>query len=87
MEAPISTKPRNLELVQKIISERNLISTIRTRVRIPELNKKIEQPKKKEECNQKKTEGNYINKNDNRNRKINQIFVCQEQSLQLQKIQ
>jgi hypothetical protein len=34
------TRPRNLELVQKITSERNLRSIIQTRVKIPELNKK-----------------------------------------------
>jgi hypothetical protein len=49
--ALISTGPRNLELTRKITSGRNLISTVCTRVEIPELDKKIGQPKKIEECN------------------------------------
>jgi hypothetical protein len=39
MEALISTGPRNLELTQKTTSDKNLLSTIRTRVEIPELHK------------------------------------------------
>jgi hypothetical protein len=58
MEAPISTGPRNLELTRKITPERNLRSTIQTRVGISELDKKIEQPKKKEDYNLKKDRRN-----------------------------
>jgi hypothetical protein len=57
-EAPISTGPRNLELARKIIPGKNLRSTIQTRVGIPELNKKIRQPKKIEGCNQEKDRRN-----------------------------
>jgi hypothetical protein len=57
-EAPILTGPRNLELAQKTTPEKNLRSIIRTRVEIPELNKKIEQSKKIEGCNQKKDRRN-----------------------------
>jgi hypothetical protein len=56
--APISTGSRNLELTRKTTPERNLISTFWTRVGIPELDKKIGQPKKIEECNQEKDRGN-----------------------------
>jgi hypothetical protein len=57
-EALISTRPRNLELTQKITSERNLIATIQKWVKIPELDKNIRQIKKIEECNQKKDRRN-----------------------------
>jgi hypothetical protein len=57
-EAPISTGPRNLESAQKTTPERNLRSTIRTRVGILELDKKIGQPKKKEGCNLEKDRRN-----------------------------
>jgi hypothetical protein len=57
-EALKSTGPKNLELTHKIILERNLISTIRSRVRISELSKKIGQLKKIEEYNQKKDRRN-----------------------------
>jgi hypothetical protein len=57
-EALISTRPRNLELTQKITSERNLIATIQKWVRIPKLDKNIRQIKKIEGCNQKKDRKN-----------------------------
>jgi hypothetical protein len=44
----------------KITSVKNLISTIQTRVRILELDKKIKQPKKIEGCNQKKDRRNTV---------------------------
>jgi hypothetical protein len=53
-EAPIPIGPRNLELKRKTTLGRNLRLMIRTRVGIPELDKKIEQPKKKERCNLEK---------------------------------
>jgi hypothetical protein len=59
-EAPISTKPGNLESAQKTTPEKNLRSIIWTRVRILELNKKIGQPKKIEGCNQEKNKRNTI---------------------------
>jgi hypothetical protein len=43
-----------LELARKTTPKKNLRSMIRTRVEIPELDKKIEQPKKIEGCNQEK---------------------------------
>jgi hypothetical protein len=58
LEAPISTGPRNLESERKTTPERNLRSTIQTRVRIPELDKKIGQPKNIEGCNQEKNRRN-----------------------------
>jgi hypothetical protein len=57
-EAPISIKPRNLELMQKIIPEKNLRSIIWTRVGILELNKKIRQIKKIERYNLEKDRRN-----------------------------
>jgi hypothetical protein len=48
----ISTKLKNLELARKTTPKKNLRSMIRTRVEIPGLNKKIEQPKKIEGCDQ-----------------------------------
>jgi hypothetical protein len=57
-EALISIGPRNLKLVQKIISKRNLRQIFRTRVEISELNKKIKQIKKIEGYNQKKDRKN-----------------------------
>jgi hypothetical protein len=54
-EAPISTKPRNLESTRKTMSDRNLRSTVRTRVGIPELDKNIRQVKKG--TTKKRTEG------------------------------
>jgi hypothetical protein len=54
-EVLILTGPRNLELARKITPEKNLKSIIQTRVEIPELDKKIKQPKKKKEYNQKRT--------------------------------
>jgi hypothetical protein len=59
-EAPISTELRNLESTRKTTPGRSLRSTIQTRVRVLELNKKIRQPKKIEECNQKKNKRNTI---------------------------
>jgi hypothetical protein len=55
-EALISIGPRNLELTWKTIPGKNLRSTLQTRVGILELDKKIEQPKKIEGYNQKRTE-------------------------------
>jgi hypothetical protein len=57
-EALISIKSRNLELIRKIISERNLKSRIHTKVEISELDKKIRQTKKIEGCNLKKDRRN-----------------------------
>jgi hypothetical protein len=45
MKTSILTGPRNLKLIQKTTL---IISTIWTKVSMPELDKKIEQPKKKE---------------------------------------
>jgi hypothetical protein len=56
--APIPTGSRNLESARKTTPERNLRSMIRTRVGIPELDKKIGQPKKIEGCNQEKDRRN-----------------------------
>jgi hypothetical protein len=53
-EAVISIRPRNLELTRKITPEKRIRSINWTRVGISELNKKIGQLKKKEECNQEK---------------------------------
>jgi hypothetical protein len=58
MEAPISTRPKNLESTWKITPEKNLRSTIQTRVGILELDKKIGQPKKLEGYNQEKDRRN-----------------------------
>jgi hypothetical protein len=44
----------------KNYTRKKLKSIIQTRVRIPELDKKIEQPKKKKEYNQKKDRRNTI---------------------------
>jgi hypothetical protein len=65
LKAPISTGPRNLESTQKTTPERNLRTTIRTRVGIPKLDKKIGQPKKKEVQPRKGQKEHYINRNDN----------------------
>jgi hypothetical protein len=59
-EALISTKPRNLKLAQKTTIERNLKLIIQTRVKIPELDKKIKQIKKIEGYNQEKNRRNTI---------------------------
>jgi hypothetical protein len=64
-EALISTGPKNLELAQKTIPGKNLSSIIQTRVEIPELDKKIEQPKKIEGCNQEKQKKYYKNRDNN----------------------
>jgi hypothetical protein len=58
MEASISTKPRNLELTQKITFRKESKINNSDRVEIPELNKKIGQPKKIEEYNQEKVRRN-----------------------------
>jgi hypothetical protein len=57
-EASISTESRNLESTRKTTPEKSIRSMIRTRFGIPELDKKIGQPKKIEGCNQKKDRRN-----------------------------
>jgi hypothetical protein len=64
-EAPISIGPRNLESARKITPGKNLRSTIQTRVRIPELDKKIRQIKKIEVQPRKGQKKHYINRDDN----------------------